>query len=224
MSLYEPSVSLTNGLGTQQVLELATRWRVRSFVYLSSVPVIGLPDQLPITETHPLDPPTAYHASKVFGERLVNLARREGLPALTLRLTSPVGPGTPDGRIAAVFVRRALDGEPLEVFGQGTRAQDYVDVRDVASAVLGSIIEPEGGLLNIASGSCVTNVRLAQCCLETLGSASQINFIDRPDPQEGLRWEVSIAKARLMIGYEPRHSLTDSINAIAEGIRLRGDA
>src|SRR5581483_4135375 len=158
---YSPAISLTNGLGTQQMLELAARWQVRSFVFISSVPLIGVPTELPITETHPAAPRTAYHASKLYGEHLCAVARRAGTPAVSLRLTAPVGRTMPPGRILPTFIRRALAGEPLELAGEGTRGQEFVDVRDVARAVDAAIEHAAGGVLNIASGSCVTNLELA---------------------------------------------------------------
>src|SRR5581483_1686363 len=153
---YAPAVSLTNCLGTQQIVELATGWEVSSLVYISSLPVIGRPQALPVTEDHPTAPPTAYHASKLYGEQLVALA--PSLASASLRLTSAIGPGMPDGRILPVFVRRALTGQSLLVAGEGTRAQDYVDVRDVAMATAAALERGTPGLLNIASGRCVTNL------------------------------------------------------------------
>jgi UDP-glucose 4-epimerase len=213
------SISLTNGVGTQQVLELAARWQVSSFVYLSSVPVIGRPRQLPIDEAHPTDPVTAYHASKLYGEHLVGVAALSGMPAVSLRLTAPVGPGMPDGRILSVFVRRALAGEALELAGEGTRLQDYVDVRDIARAAQASLERRATGVLNIGSGRPVSNLELAQRCVAAVGSRSEVRLSGVPDPEEGLRWEVSIARAAEVIDYSPRQSIDDSINAVADDIR-----
>jgi UDP-glucose 4-epimerase len=217
-------ISLTNCFGTHQMLELGARWRVASFVFLSSVPVIGRPLELPITERHPVDPASAYHASKAYGEQLLAIARREGMPTLTLRLSSPVGPGMPDGRIVSAFVRRALEGERLELAGHGTRCQDYVDVRDVAAAVLAGLDRPATGLLNVGSGRCVSNRELAHRCVEVIGSASQVTETGTPDPEEGVRWEVSIAAASRVLGYRPQHSLGDSIAALAGELRVVADA
>jgi nucleoside-diphosphate-sugar epimerase len=216
---YAPSISVTNGLGTQQMLELAARWRVESFVFLSSVPVIGRPTSLPITEQHCADPRSAYHASKLYGELLLSVARRDGLPTLSLRLTAPVGPGMPADRILAVFVRRALSGEPLEVAGGGTREQDYVDVRDVATAVEASVKLRATGLLNIGSGRSVSNLDLARRCVEAVGSSSEVRLSGVPDDEDGVRWEVSIAAAESALGYRPRYSLEDSITTVAEQLR-----
>jgi nucleoside-diphosphate-sugar epimerase len=208
----DTAISLTNCLGTQQVLALAKRWQVKSFVYLSSVPIIGRPVHLPITEEHPLAPPTAYHASKLYGEYLVRLS---GLPAATLRLTSPVGPGLAAGRIFSVFVHRALAGEPLLLAGQGTRQQNYVDVRDVAQAVEKCVRGGITGIYNIAGARAISNYNLAVACRDTLDSNSDIVLTGQPDKEEGVVWDVSITKAATAFGYAPCYSIEDSIRAVA---------
>lgn len=219
---YAAELSLTNGLGTQQAVELASRWEVQCLVFTSSLPVIGRPCQLPVTEAHPVDPPSAYHASKLYGEHLVALAVRGGLAAVNLRLSSPVGAGMARGRILSTFVARAMAGEPLMLAGRGSRGQDYVDVRDIARAVRLCIEQRALGLLNIASGRCVTNLELARCCVETLGSDAPVELSGRPDPEEGTRWEVSIEAAEREIGYRPKVRLRESILAVARSLEDPG--
>lgn len=216
---YAPSISLTNCLGTQQILELAARWEVESLVYLSSIGVVGRPFELPITEQHPVDPPTSYHASKLYGEQLMAIARRDGLSTISLRLSAPVGAEMPPGRILPTFVRRALAGELLEVAGDGKRGQDYVDTRDIAAAAAASLARRATGLLNVASGRCVSNLGLAQRCVEVLESSSEVTLPGTPDPEQDVRWEVSIVAAERELGYLPRCSLEDSIVAVAEELR-----
>jgi nucleoside-diphosphate-sugar epimerase len=212
---FVASVTLTNGFGTQQIVELAGRWEVASLVYISSLPAIGRPSELPVTEQHPTRPLTAYHASKLYGEQLVSLGSQTGV---SLRITSPVGPGMPDNTIMPALIRNALAGEPLVLHGRGSRGQDYVDLRDVAAAASACIENRASGLLNIASGRCVSNLELARTCTSLLGSGSEITFSGSPDPDDDVRWEISIERAGTAIGYRPRHSLEDSIAAVAEQI------
>lgn len=209
------AISLTNCLGMQHMLALAQRWRVKGFVYTSSVPVIGMPQSLPVTEDHPVNPPTAYHASKVYGEYLLGVARRDGLSGAILRLTSPVGPGMPSSRIFSVFVTRARANAPLSLMGRGTRRQNYVDVRDVAMAVEQCLRQRVDGLFNIAGASSISNYELAQACVETLVSSSPITFTGQADPEEGIAWEVSIARAAERFGYAPRYAIEASIRAVS---------
>lgn len=212
--LAAPAVAATNCAGTQRVLGLARAWRAESVVYVSGIPVIGVPRELPITEDHPTAPATAYHASKLFGEHLMAVATADGLPAVSLRLPSPVGPGMPANRIVSVFVRQAAAGEPLRVAGAGTRRQNYVDVRDVARAVELAVEARAEGLFNVAGSGTVSNRELAELCVRTLGSESAIESSGQDDPEEGMVWDVSIAKAAEQLGWEPRHDLEESVRAV----------
>lgn len=214
--LFAPSVPLTNCVGTQEMLRLAALWK-SYFVFTSSVPVIGIPQQLPITEEHPICPRSAYHASKLYGEHLVRLAGNEGIVGATLRLTAPIGPGMPSNRILAVFIRQAISNKPISLAGRGTRQQDYVDVRDIAVAVERCLLARPNGTFNIGSGHSISNQALANKCVAVLRSQSTIEFNGKPDPEEGWRWEVCIDRARSGFGYEPGVSLEESVNDLAVG-------
>jgi UDP-glucose 4-epimerase len=201
---------LVNCLGTQQMLDVAQRWGVGRFIYLSSLPVIGRPLELPITEQHPAAPATPYHASKLFGEHLAAQA-----DATILRLSAVVGAGMAAERILPTFVRRALAGQLLEVRGTGSRRQDYVDVRDVAAAVERAIEASATGCFNIAAGRAISNLDLARRCVALLESSSEVVLGSEPDAEEGLDWRVSIGRAASELGYAPTHPLEETIRALA---------
>lgn len=211
----DPALSLTNCLGTQQVVKLAIDWGRVPVIFLSSVPVIGPPGRLPITEDRAVDPPSVYHASKVFGEHLMAIAARNGCRTASLRLTSPAGLGTPETRILGTFVRRALTGEPISLAGRGTRRQNYVDVRDIAAAVEACLNEGAAGIYNVAGETAISNMDLAKTCVRVLQSSSLIEFTGKDDPDDDVSWEVDISKARRELGYEPRFGIEDSIRALA---------
>jgi len=216
--LFADAVVPANCFGTQQMLKLAAGWK-SFFVYISGVPVIGRPTTLPVTEDHATHPPTAYHAAKLFGEHLTAIAASGGAGVSALRLTSPVGPGLPAHRILSVFVAQALSGGPIELSGQGTRRQDYVDVRDVAIAVEQCAARRATGTFNVASGHAVSNRELAERCISSLGSTSTIRLNGREDPEDDWIWDVSIDRAREAFDYRPRYSIEDSIRSVAMGIR-----
>ena len=219
MGLCTTAVSLTNCLGTQQVLALAQRWGVGRFAYTSSAPVIGRPRSVPITEEHSTHPLTAYHASKLYGEHLVAVA---GTGA-ALRVSSPVGPGMPGGRILSIFVRRALAGDPLVVHGRGTRAQNYVDVRDIS--VLAELCLDSGaaGIFNAGGRTAISNYDLAQTCVRVLNSPSPVALSGEPDPDDDVAWGLSTAKAEEVLGFVPQYSVEDSIRAVARELGWQGD-
>lgn len=213
-NLYEPSISLTNCLGTQNLLRLAEHWQVAQFIYISSVPVIGAPKFIPITEEHPLAPPSAYHASKLFSEFLVTIFRTKGYQASILRLPSPVGLGMPRSRIFSQFAHNAHFNQPLQVLGQGTRCQNYIDVRDVGIAAQQCIESNANDLFLIGGVRAISNYNLALLCIEVLQSTSKIHFIEQPDMEEGVIWDISADKAAVRIGYYPHFTIEDSIRSV----------
>ena len=210
----DPHVTLTNCVGTQQLLSAARRWECRSLCFISGVTVIGTPRSLPITEHHPTAAPDVYLASKLFGEQLFAHGAGERTGACSLRLSAPIGPLMPRNRILPVFVDRALAGEPLTVAGRGTRRQDYVDVADVARAIEAALERRASGVFNVAGGRSISNVELAELCVRLTGSDSQVELHGN-DAEEGIVWDVSIERARAELGYEPQVSLEDSIRAVA---------
>lgn len=206
-------VTRINAVATHQLLVLARDWGVERVVFLSSVPVIGRPRFHPVTEDHPCEPLTVYHASKLYGEHLVRVMAEGMTTAVSLRLSSPIGPGTPAHRLAHVFVRRARAGQPLEVLGKGLRQQNYVDVRDVCRAVEAALSRSVRGVLQII-GTTVSNLDLARRCIELFGSVSQVQFSGRPDPEDGVVWNLSGERAAAALDYRPSFSLDESLRSM----------
>ena len=213
MGLHSTDVSRVNCIGLQNVLWLASQWIGNQFIFLSSVPVIGIPRIFPITEDHPVEPLTAYHASKLFGEQIVRLAEKQGINTVSLRLSAPVGPGMPKNRLLSVFVRRALNGEPLEISGQGTRKQNYIDTRDIAKATELCLQGNVSGVFNIAASRSISNIDLAKLCIARCDSSSATLFNGRADSEEGYTWDISIEKAKTALGFVPKFDIDDAIDA-----------
>jgi nucleoside-diphosphate-sugar epimerase len=216
-----PDIIRTNCLGTQHVLRIAQCWKTDRFVFLSGVAVCGLPAGEMITEDSRLNPSSPYLASKVFGEHLTKLAESIAVSRVSLRVSSPVGPRLRRETIFRKFVEGALEGTVLSVGGRGTRKQNYVDVRDVASAIE-RVLEFSGdGVFNVGSLESISNIDLARLCVDVLGSSSAIEFTSAPDPHEGLDWQVSVEKAKRVLGFSPQFSIENSIRALAEELSRR---
>lgn len=210
-----PDLVSVNVGGAQQILELARSWQVRQVIYASGLPVIGIPQHLPITEEHPLNPLTVYHATKLAGEKVLGVMRRDGISLASLRITAPVGKGMPDKRLLSTLVRRALQGKKITILGKGGRQQDYIDVRDIAQAFLACLNQKIDGTYNIGSGSPLSNKTLAEQCSSILKSKSRIKFTGIDDAEDQV-WDVSIARATEAFGYAPQHDMTSTIRWVAE--------
>lgn len=202
-----------NCIGTYHVTKLANELKADKFIYLSSVPVVGRPIDVPITEEHPLHPETLYHITKLAGEGIVNQVGTPGMKKIILRIPSPVGKGMRQ----TVFLYRMLEqcrrGQEIMLYGAGGRVQNYVDVRDIAEAVRLSIVKDAEGVFLIG-GESISNLQLAEKCIARTGADVQIRFAGVEDTAESDRWEISGEKARTVLGYTPRYVLDDTIEWI----------
>lgn len=217
---YTVDVVTNNCGGTQRLIELCEKTKIPVFIQLSSLPVIGRPTQHPISEEHPLKPPTVYHVTKVTQEMLAEYARYTfGLRTMSFRISAPVGIGMNPKTIFPVFVNNALNNDDITLLGKGTRRQTYIHVKDIAQAILKGIESEAYGVFNLASENCLSNYELACSCIKVLGSQSHIRFSDRQDPADDFIWDVSLDKIKEAIGYQPMVGIEEAIAEYADAIR-----
>jgi UDP-glucose 4-epimerase len=212
-ALDHADVSRANCSGTHLLLNVARAWGGVPFVFISGVGVLGAPVEHPVTESHPARPASAYTASKLYGEHLTRLYSESGARGITLRVSSPVGPGMRTRRIFSIFVEAAMRGETIRV-SEPERQQDYVDVRDVAAAILACLASPVAGLFNVASARPVSNLDLARRAVAALKSPSDIDVTAHAAGRFPV-WEVSIAAAAAALGFQPAVTIEESIRDFA---------
>ncbi len=121
-------------------LESASRCGVRNIAFFSSGgAVYGVPEALPVHESHSLKPVSTYGVAKAAMELYLQSVARSGrFQILILRPSNPFGPGQNPLRkqgVVSVFARKILLGEPLEVWGDGRERKDYIYVEDMAEMV-----------------------------------------------------------------------------------------
>jgi UDP-glucose 4-epimerase len=148
----------SNVVGTLRLLELCRSQGVRKVVFVSSGgTVYGVPRSVPIDETHPTEPICSYGIQKLVIEKYLQLNHRiHGLDYCVVRPSNLYGPrqrlDVAQGAVA-VFLDRALRGQPIEVWGDGSAVRDYLYVGDAAEALLkAAAFEGEPRLFNIGSG------------------------------------------------------------------------
>lgn len=210
-----------NCVGTQRLLELCEAKNVPSFIQLSSLPVIGRPVEHPVTEQHPLHPPTVYHCTKHMQEMLANYAcYTHGLRTVSYRISAPVGIGMNQKTIFPTFVRNAIAGTDITLMGQGSRCQTYVHVDDIAQAIYKAILSEKAcGVYNLGSHNLISNKDLAEKCVTVLGSSSRIVFSGKPDPMDLDVWDVSLKHLTEDTGYQPMISIEYAIEEQASALR-----
>ncbi|TGO03655.1 nucleoside-diphosphate sugar epimerase [Candidatus Thiomargarita nelsonii] len=160
-----PSTTLESGvydvysnlIPTIRLLEYCVKAGVEQIVYASSGGTIyGEPEQIPITEEHPLIPKSMYGQSKKVIESYFSFfSRTYRINVQTMRISNPYGPRqNPYGAqgIIAVALGCVLDGRKFKVFGKGDTVRDYIYIDDVIDAMLCAIETKESAIVNVSSG------------------------------------------------------------------------
>ena len=148
----------SNVVGSLQILNVMVRKKIRRIIFISSGgTVYGVPQYLPIDEKHPTDPQVSYGITKLAVEKYLLLFQRlYSIRATILRLANPYGERqrveTAQGAVA-VFLHRALRGECVDIWGDGSVTRDYLYIGDVAEAFLCAVrYEGAESVFNIGSG------------------------------------------------------------------------
>lgn len=214
MAADDAKVITDNCLGTFYLTRLAVETGCSRFIFISSLPVVGTPkpdETGMITEKNLPHPETVYHASKLMGEHLISLLNSQGIQSTSLRIPSPVGVGMSAKTILSVFLQCARNGETITLRGRGTRRQNYVDVRDIAQAVLKAIQAPQlSECYDIVASQTISNVELARLCIKTGHSRSSVEF-EGVDSSDGVDWRANGCLAEKELGFVPQYTLEDTI-------------
>ena len=219
----------TNVLGTSIVLRIANRYR-RKVILASTSEIYGKSTDVPFREDgdRVMGPTThsrwAYANSKAMDEFLaLAYHKQRGLPIVICRFFNTIGPRQTGryGMVVPRFVRQALEGEPLTVYGDGQQSRCFADVLDVTDAVIKLAAHPGavGKVFNLGSTEEITILELAQRVLRLTGSASPIVMVPydqayEPGFEDMRRRVPDISRAADLIGYRPRHSLDDTLQRI----------
>jgi len=164
-SIREPDFDArVNVLGGLNVLRVGVAAEARRIVYASSAAVYGNPKRLPVSEADATRPISEYGASKLAFEHYLNAYAARGLiEYAVLRYANVYGARQrADGEagVVAIFARRMLAGEPVTIFGDGTKTRDYVYVGDVVEANVRAAAGPSGVVANVGWGREVSDLEL----------------------------------------------------------------
>jgi UDP-glucose 4-epimerase len=229
----------TNVLGTHAVLKAAQRYRCRTLL-ASTSEVYGKGVRIPFAEDDDLllGPSSrsrwSYAASKLLDEFLGLAAHREhDLPVTVVRFFNTVGPGQTGryGMVVPRFVRAALRGEPIPVYGDGTQSRCFCHVRDSVRAVVALLDRPEqtsGQIYNVGSSQEVSINQLAQTVIARTDSRSPIQYIPyseayAPGFEDMERRVPDIRKIQHAIGWNPRYDLNAILDDVIDYERTRLD-
>jgi UDP-glucose 4-epimerase len=226
----------TNVNGTEAVLKVARRYRVKTLI-ASTSEVYGKGSRIPFHEDDDVllgatrHHRWAYAASKMVDEFLGMAYHREfGLPVTSFRLFNTVGPRQVGhyGMVMPRFVGAALTGDALTVYGDGTQSRCFCHVRDSVRAIIALSEEPSavGKVFNIGATESISILDLARHIISLTGSSSDITFVPYEqayaDGFEDMQRRVpDITRIQQLLGWAPEYSLDDIILDIADWLRDR---
>ena len=221
----------TNVHGTEVVLKHASK-KKKLVVIASTSEVYGKSVALPFREDADLVMGSttkhrwAYACSKAIDEFLALAYWKEkGLPVIVVRFFNTVGPRQTGryGMVIPNFVRQALLGHPITVFGDGTQSRSFTYVGDVVRGLIALVQERRavGEVFNIGNGAEISIRELAEKVRQMTGSASPIVTIPYDEAYESgfedmARRVPDISKIRTLVGFEPVVQLDDILARVIE--------
>jgi len=233
----EPVHTIENNVhGTEVVLRHANK-KKRLVVVASTSEVYGKSIDVPFKEDADLVMgPTskhrwAYACSKAIDEFLALAYWKEKkLPVIVIRLFNTVGPRQTGqyGMVIPTFVRQALAGQAITVFGDGTQRRSFTYVGDVVAGLIALMGEPKaiGQVFNIGNGEEISMRALAEKVKTMTASASEIVTIPYDQAYEAgfedmPRRVPDISKIRGLVGYEPKVQLEETLRRVIDYVRTR---
>jgi UDP-glucose 4-epimerase len=218
----------TNVRGTEVVLSLANK--KKKVLVASTSEVYGLSDQVPFREDGNLVMGAttkgrwSYACSKAIDEFLALAYWREKkLPTVIVRLFNTVGPRQTGqyGMVIPTFVKQALAGRPITVYGDGKQTRCFGYVGDVVGALVKLMDHPQavGQVFNIGSSEEVTILELAERVKELTSSESEISFVPYDEAyEEGFedmpRRVPDISKVNALVGFRPEMTLDGILKSV----------
>jgi UDP-glucose 4-epimerase len=221
----------TNVHGTEVILSLANKKKKKVLV-ASTSEVYGLSAEVPFREDGNLVMGAtnkgrwSYACSKAIDEFLALAYWRERkLPTIVVRLFNTVGPRQTGqyGMVIPTFVKQALAGRPITVFGDGKQSRCFCYVGDVVSALI-KLMDQEGAVgevFNIGSNQEIAIADLARRVKELTGSESEIVFVPYDQAyEEGFedmpRRVPDISKVNALVGFRPQVSLDGILKSVID--------
>ena len=211
-----------NVIGLLNMLESARINKVKRFVFASSGAPIGNTDP-PIHEELPAHPVSPYGASKLAGEGYCSAYKHSyDLDTVALRFSNVYGPGsTYKNSVVAKFLREAIQGNALEIYGDGNQTRDFLYINDLINAILraATVADIGGETFQIATNRETSIEELAELLSEIL---NQLNVakprVVNGSPRIGdiKRNYSDIRKASRLLNWQPQTNLAEGLKFTAE--------
>jgi UDP-glucose 4-epimerase len=224
----------TNIRGSEVVLETANRFN-KKVILASTSEVYGKSEQVPFSEEDDavlgatIQSRWSYSCSKMIDEFLALAYYKQfALPVIIVRPFNTIGPRQTGqyGMVVPRFIRAAVRGDPIRVFGSGEQTRSFVYVKDVVGALLNLAEEPRavGDVFNLGSDQEIKIIDLAKTIKRLAKSDSEIVLVPYDEAYgqkvDDLKRRLpDLTKIKRLIGYEPTTSLEDTLKIVVSSIQ-----
>jgi dTDP-glucose 4,6-dehydratase len=209
----------TNVLGTQNLLNLGRRFRVNSFLQVSTDEVYGsLGPHDFFRENTPLDPSSPYSASKAAADLLaLSCFKTYRQSVMITRCSNNYGPYQFPEKLIPLLVSNALHDQPLPIYGDGLNIRDWLYVEDHCRAIdLVLHHGRPGEIYNVGGHNERQNLEVARTILRALGKPDSLLTFVKDRPGHDRRYAIDASKISVELGWKPRVTFDDGILATIE--------
>ncbi|ADC89629.1 NAD-dependent epimerase/dehydratase [Thermocrinis albus DSM 14484] len=216
-SMEDPFVYMrTNALGTLHLLDLCKRYGVQKFV-LASTSSLYAGQSMPFREDLPVNTPISpYAASKKAAEVIAYTYHYlYGIDVTVLRYFTVYGPaGRPDMSVFR-FIKWALEGKPIQVFGDGSQKRDFTYIDDIAEGTVRALTPLGYQIINLGGNRPHSLLEVIDLVEKYTGKKVQLQYGDFHKADMQATW-ADIGKAKDLLGWEPQVSLEEGIRRTVE--------
>jgi len=195
----------TNIKGTQVLMDISRKYRVKKFVFISTDEVYGDIKKGSFKEGSPLRPSSPYAASKAAADLLVqSYIRTYDFPAIIIRPSNNYGPWQCPEKLIPLAILKIMRGEKVPVYAKGMNIREWLYVDDCARGILGIIIKGKTGqIYNLGSGREKRNIEVVRMLIKIFKADKEmIKFVaDRPG--HDIRYSLDSLKVRKAAGWSP---------------------
>lgn len=209
-----------NGRGHLVVLEAVRQLAPAAKVLFSSSRLVyGKIQTLPVAETHPTNPLSIYGIHKLLGEKYYRYyADTFGLHTVSVRIPNPYGPRQqmkhPKYSIVGWFIRQAMEGNTITVFGDGTQERDYLYIDDIVAAFLQLSEKGEKGeVYNVGTDERIRFVDMVEAVIRSVGSGQKehVPWPSHYEKNETGNYVADTSKLEQLTGWKPTVRLAEGI-------------
>lgn len=202
-----------NILGTLNLLENCRKYKVKKFIFASSVGVYGESKILPVKENQKLNPISPYSITKLVIEKYLNYYQSLGLNFISLRYSNIYGPRQSsggEGGVIAIFIDQILKRKRPTIFGQGHQTRDFLYIDDAINATILAQNSSASSIFNLGTNKEITINSLLKLILDI--SKTKIEPVFKPPrPGEIIKSRVDYSKIKKEIGWQPKYSLKEGL-------------